>query len=91
MSYTNSQDAPFEVIPFGEFGAEVAGIDLKKPIDDETALRLGMVLARFQILVFRKQTFSPAEQVRFTRCFGNLEPGIARRPEAHQVSEYIWS
>lgn len=88
MSYTNSQNAPFEVIPFGEFGAEVAGIDLKRPVDGETAHRLRMVLAKFQILVFRKQTLSPAEQVRFTRCFGNLEPGIARRPEAHQVPEH---
>jgi taurine dioxygenase len=79
------QDAPFEVIPLGEFGAEVAGIDLKEPVDDETARHLRMVLAKFQILVFRNQTFSPAEQTRFTRCFGNLEPGIARRPEGHQV------
>lgn len=79
------QDASFEVIPLGNFGAEVAGIDLKKPVDDETAHHLRMALAKFQILVFRKQTFSPAEQTRFTLCFGNLETGIARRPEGHQV------
>jgi taurine dioxygenase len=79
------QGAPFEVTPLGKFGAEVAGIDLKNPIDEETARHLRMVLAGFQVLVFRGQTFSPAEQTRFTRCFGNLEPGIARRPEAHQV------
>lgn len=85
MSYANSQDAPFEVITLSKFGAEVAGIDLKRPVNDETARHLRMVLARFQILVFRKQTFSPAEQSRITRCFGNPEPGIARRPEGHQV------
>jgi taurine dioxygenase len=85
MSYANSQDAPFEVIPLNECGAEITGIDLKRPVDDETARHLRMVLARFQILVFRKQTFSPVEQCRFTRCFGNLESGIARRPEGHKV------
>lgn len=79
------QDAPFEVIPLGKFGAEVTGIDLKKPVDEETAHYLRVVLAKFQFLLFRRQTFSPADQIRLTRCFGNLEPGIARRPEGHQV------
>lgn len=88
MSYTDLQNVSFEVIPFGEFGAEVAGIDLKKPVDEETAHQLRSVLAEFQILVFRRQDLSPTEQVRFTRCFGDLEPGIAHRPIAHQVPEH---
>lgn len=85
MISTNSQDAPFELTPLGRFGAEVAGIDLKKPVDDETARHLRMALAEFQVLVFREQSLSPAEQSLFTRCFGKLEPGLARRPESHQV------
>jgi taurine dioxygenase len=85
MSYTDFQKAPFEIIPFGEFGAEVASIDLKKLVDKETAHQLRSVLAKFQILVFRNQHLSPAEQARFTGCFGDPEPGIARRPEGHQA------
>lgn len=88
MSYTDFQNAWFEVIPFSEFGAEVAGLDLKKPLNEETAHQLRSVLAQFQVLVLRNQHFSPADQVRFTRCFGDLEPGIARRPTAHQVPEH---
>lgn len=85
MTYTSSEDAPFEVIPLGNFGAEAAGIDLRKPFDDGTAHYLRMILTKFQILVFRKQTLSPADQTRITRCFGDLETGIPRRPEGHQV------
>ena len=85
MSYTKSQDAPFEVSPFGQFGAEVAGIDLKKPVESDTSRYLRTILAEFQMLVFRKQMLSPADQTRFARYFGDLEPGIARRPEGHQV------
>lgn len=85
MSYTKAQDAPFEISPLGGFGAQISGIDFKKPIDEETAHYLRIVLATFQLLLFRKQTLSPVDQARFTRCFGNLEPGIARRPEVHQV------
>jgi taurine dioxygenase len=88
MSNTNCQDAPFEVIPLGKFGAEVAGIDLKKSIDEDSTRQLRMILTKFQILVFRNQTISPADQIRIMRCFGPLEPGIARRPESHQVPGY---
>jgi taurine dioxygenase len=85
MSSANLQRARFEIIPLSKLGAEITGINLKKPVDDETTRDLRIALAEFQILLFREQVFSPAEQTRFTRCFGNLEPGIAKRPEGHQV------
>lgn len=85
MSNTNCQKARLEVTSLGRFGAEIAGIDLKRPVDEDTARELRMILAKFQILVFRNQLTSPADQTRITRYFGPLEPGIARRPEGHQV------
>lgn len=86
MSNSKSQDIPFDILPMDKFGAVILEIDLSKPFDDEVAHHLRMTLAKFQILVFRNQNISPADQTRITRCFGKLEPGIARRPENHQVS-----
>jgi taurine dioxygenase len=71
--------------PLGSFGAEVSGTSLQRPIDAETAGRLRMALDEFQFLMFRDQRLSPAEQGRLTHCFGDPEPGLARRPEGHQV------
>src|SRR5690349_7738128 len=84
MTPTDCPDIPFEVIPLGAFGAEVAGVDLKTATE-ETARHLRAALTKFQLLIFRGQSLTPAEQICFTRHFGNLEPGIARRPEGHQV------
>src|ERR1700761_1134794 len=88
MRSTILEDPPFRVAPIGRFGAEVDGLDLGKPVEGETARHLRIALAKFQILVFRKQTCSPGGQIRLTRCFGDLEPGIALRPEGHQLPAY---
>jgi len=77
---------PFEVHSLGNVGADILGIDLKQSFDDDMERHLREALAKFQILVFRNQAISPADQVRLTVCFGDLEPGIARRPQSHQVS-----
>jgi len=69
----------------GNFAAELSGIDLGKPIDGRTAQKLRGALAQFQVLVFRNQLLDPAEQARLTRCFGEFEPGVSRRPQAHQI------
>jgi taurine dioxygenase len=85
---TRGEDAGFGVRRLGKFGAEVSGIDLKRSIDDAAARQLRAALAEFQILLFRGQSISPEEQLGLTRCFGELEPGVARRPESHQVPGY---
>lgn len=74
-------DAPL----IGDFSAELSSIDLRDPIDDRTAQELRSALSRFQVLVFRNQSLSPAAQERLTRCFGDFEPGVSRRPQAHQI------
>lgn len=75
----------FEPFPLGEFAAELSGLDLSVPIDDITAQELRSALARFQVLVFRDQALSPAAQEELTHHFGAFEPGVSRRPRAHQV------
>ena len=59
-------------------GAEVVGLDLRRPLDAATARALLDAWHARQVLVFRDQALEPEEQVAFTRHFG--EPGRPRMP-----------
>ncbi len=56
----------------GFIGAEIAGIDLKQPIDEETAAELLSFLSEYQVIRFRDQYLSLDQQKRFTALFGPL-------------------
>ncbi|PPT92849.1 hypothetical protein XthCFBP4691_02420 [Xanthomonas theicola] len=86
MSRSDSSSVPFEIVPLGRFGAEIFGIDLSRPFDEAAVAGLRRALVDHQILIVRGQRLPPADQLRLARCFGEPEPGIARRPESHQVS-----
>ena len=53
-------------------GAEVTGIDLRKPIDEETRKRLNDAAAEHVVLVIRDQHLQPAELQRAAELFGEL-------------------
>ncbi len=55
-------------------GAEVAGIDLSNDIADTTLDQIRSAFLAHHVLLFRNQELSPARQVRFTSCFGRVEP-----------------
>jgi alpha-ketoglutarate-dependent 2,4-dichlorophenoxyacetate dioxygenase len=65
------------------FVGEISGVDCTKPLapDEVTAIEAGM--DRYAVLVFRDQDLSDAQQIAFTRHFGELEsyqtPGHIRR------------
>jgi len=84
----SSRSMPFKLIPIGEFGTVVEGLDLSELAHNHTISHLRRTLATFQLLLFRGQAISPHEQLHLTEYFGNLEPGIARRPDSHQVKGY---
>lgn len=84
-TFSNSQ---LKVIAIGRFGAEVDGLDLSKPFGPESAAQLNAILAAFQFIVIRGQEVSPGDQLKLTRCFGDLEPGLSKRPHTHQVPGY---
>ncbi len=54
----------------GSLGAEVEGLDLRKPLsrDEEALVKQG--LSDYLVLFFRDQEIGPEEQVAFTRLFG---------------------
>ena len=54
-------------------GAEVTGIDLSEPLDAATVETLKQGWYRHVVLVFRGQSLSNDDQVRFCRAFGDLE------------------
>jgi taurine dioxygenase len=65
---------PIEVVPFpGGFGAEVCGFDGRQPIGESNIDSLKHRLFEHQVLVFRNQDLSVAQQVQLTCAFGEIE------------------
>ena len=54
----------------GALGAEVSGVDLSQPLDEDTARDIVDSFHEHLVLVFRGQSLEPAAQVAFTRLFG---------------------
>ncbi len=72
----------------GTLGAEVDGVDLSGPLDDELVEAIKRAFHEHLILVFPRQTITPGDQVAFTQLFGPVEPhplssrkGIEGHPE----------
>jgi alpha-ketoglutarate-dependent 2,4-dichlorophenoxyacetate dioxygenase len=57
-------------------GAEVLGIDVKKPIDDEIFGQVVDAFNKYSVLVFRDQDIDDEQQVAFSMRFGPLESTI---------------
>ena len=55
------------------FGAIVEGVDVTKPIHDETFTELQNALTEFSVLVFPGQEINDAQQIAFSQRFGPLE------------------
>ena len=53
-------------------GAEVAGVDLSAPIDDETIAKIREAWTRHGIVLFRGQSITLPQQIAFTKRFGDL-------------------
>ena len=53
--------------------AEVIDVDLRTPVDDETAMSLRAALYEHAVLLFRNQEITDEQQVAFSENFGPLE------------------
>ena len=66
-----------EIIPTGAaLGAEIRGVDLARPIDDETFAAIERAYNDHAVIFFRDQHITPLQQVAFTRRFGEIEFNI---------------
>jgi taurine dioxygenase len=66
-----------EIIPTrAALGAEISGIDLAQPLDDETFAMIERAYNDHGVIFFRDQHITPPQQVAFTRRFAEIEFNI---------------
>jgi alpha-ketoglutarate-dependent 2,4-dichlorophenoxyacetate dioxygenase len=75
------------------FAAEVTGVDCRRPLDRGTAAAIEAAMDEYAALVFPGQELTDAEQIAFTRHFGELErhekPGHVRKREDNRLGPGI--
>ncbi|MCG8544384.1 MAG: TauD/TfdA family dioxygenase [Alphaproteobacteria bacterium] len=74
----------------GALGAEIEGIDLGQPLDDETFDEVRQAFLDHQVIFLRDQNFTPESQIAFARRFGELDihrfaEGLPDHPEVLPV------
>lgn len=71
-----------EIRPFETaLGAEVVGVDLSKPMDDETFAAVESAYNTHSVLLFRDQDINEVQHLEFSRRFGDLE--------VHVLDQYL--
>lgn len=85
------RNSGIEITPLtGHIGAEIHGVDLRTPLDDETFETLHGALLEHLVIFFREQAITPDQHVAFGRCFGDLHihpsaPCVDNRPELMKI------
>ncbi len=74
----------------GALGAEIGGVDLAGPLSDGMIAEIRAALNQHQVIFFRDQEITPAQQTAFGARFGplNIHPyvaGMAGHPEVMEV------
>lgn len=59
-------------------GAEISGVDLSRPLDDNTFAQVRNAFFDNEVVVFRNQKLTPELQIAFTRRFGALEAHVRK-------------
>ena len=74
-------------------GAVIHGLDLSRPLDATTQAELRRALAEHEVIFLRDQQLTPAQQVEFSRIFGNVAEVKAFFPrlDAHPEIEVVES
>lgn len=76
-------------------GAEITGVDLSAPLGDALFAQVASAFFDNQVVVFRGQRLQPAQQIAFTRRFGELERHVRKEsrldghPEVLVVSNVV--
>lgn len=63
-------------------GATLHGLNLSQPLSNLAQTELKAALARYEVIFFRDQVLTPAQQVAFTRIFGQVNEVKAFFPRA---------
>ena len=71
----------FDVMPLSpEFGAEVAGSDMRRAASQKQTAELRRLMDRYHLLLFRGQELDPEDQVRIVSIFGPVAPAVRGGP-----------
>lgn len=75
----------------GALGAEITGVDLAQPLPDDTIAAIRQALVEHQVIFFRDQDLTLAQQVAFGRRFGplNIHPYVAGMADHPEVMEIV--
>ena len=71
------------------FAAEVAGIDLRRPLNRDEVAAIDAGMDQYAVLVFRDQQLTDEQQVAFSRNFGEIELAVSSnvtKPEERRLS-----
>ena len=81
---TNSYvDLGLDVCPAsGHIGAEIAGVDLSRPLAPEVVAAIRAILLQWKVVFFRDQHISQAQHIAFGRYFGEVTPAHPTLPAA---------
>jgi len=66
-------------------GAEISGVDLSRPTDDNTFAQISKAFFGNEVVVFRNQKITPEQHIAFTRRFGVLEQHVRKE---HRLDGY---
>src|SRR5580765_3358355 len=67
-------------------GAEIAGVDLTRSIDDVTYEQIRQAFYRYEVIFFRGRELSDEDQIRYSARFGRLrrlKPATSQRTTFH--------
>jgi taurine dioxygenase len=70
-------------------GAEISGVDLSKPLADDTFAQVAKAFFDNEVAFFRHQKLTPEQQVAFTRRFGVLEQHVRKESRLKDHPEIL--
>ena len=75
----------------GALGADITGIDLARPVNDELFKAVHGALVRYGVIVIRDQSLTPRQQLAFVERFGpiHFHPHVSGIPDLPQVMEIL--
>jgi taurine dioxygenase len=70
-------------------GAEISDVDLSRELDADTFAQIASAFFENEVVFFRKQKLTPAQQVAFTRRFGPLEQHVRKESRLEAFPEIL--
>src|SRR5688500_6104269 len=70
-------------------GAEISGVDLSQELDSDTFAQVSKTFFENEVVFFRNQKITPAQQVAFTRRFGTLEQHVRKESRLSDFPEIL--